>query len=57
MRLAVLADVHGNLPAQEAVLADAEAHDLGGILIAGDHLTGGPCSAGTSRVLSHATFY
>ncbi len=27
MRLAVLADIHGNLPALEAVLADVRQHD------------------------------
>jgi hypothetical protein len=33
------------LPALEAVLADAERHDVQGILIAGDHFTGGPFPA------------
>lgn len=42
LRLAVLADIHGNLPAFEAVLADLEAYaPLDGILVAGD-ITGGP---------------
>ena len=40
-RLAVLADVHGNLPALEAVLADVQRHRVGGHVVAGD-LTGGP---------------
>lgn len=39
---AVLADLHGNLPAFEAVLADIDAHgDVDGLLVAGD-MTGGP---------------
>ena len=36
MRLAVLADIHGNLPALEAVLADARQHGADGFIIAGD---------------------
>jgi predicted phosphodiesterase len=36
MRLAVLADIHGNLPALEAVLADVQQQSVDGILIAGD---------------------
>ena len=36
MRLAALADIHGNLPALEAVLADVQQQRVDGILIAGD---------------------
>lgn len=43
-RLAILADIHGNLPALEAVLEDAEQHAADGIVVAGD-LTGGPQDA------------
>jgi predicted phosphodiesterase len=43
MRLAILADVHGNLPALEAVLEDVAKQDVDRILVAGD-LTGGPQS-------------
>jgi predicted phosphodiesterase len=49
MRLAVLADTHGNLPALEAVLADVEERGVNGFLIAGD-ITGGP-QAGETVVL------
>ncbi len=45
-RLAVLADIHGNLPALEAVLADIEAR--GGadqVVVAGDIVNWGPFSA------------
>lgn len=40
MRLAVLSDVHGNLPALEAVLADARAQGVDGIASAGDLTSG-----------------
>jgi len=36
MRLAILADMHGNLPALEAVLADAEEQDVDGIVVLPD---------------------
>ena len=36
MRLAVLADVHGNLPALEAVLADVRQWEVDGTIVAGD---------------------
>jgi predicted phosphodiesterase len=36
MRLAVLADTHGNLPALEAVLADVKRHSVDGLIVAGD---------------------
>jgi predicted phosphodiesterase len=42
MRLAILADIHGNLPALEAVLADARAQGVDGFVIAGDLLLGAP---------------
>jgi predicted phosphodiesterase len=40
MRVAVLADIHGNLPALEAVLADVEAAGVGVIVLNGDLATG-----------------
>jgi putative phosphoesterase len=42
MRFAVLADIHANLPALEAVLADARQNRADGYIVAGDHITGGP---------------
>ena len=51
MRLAVLADIHGNLPALEAVLADLQQHDVDGIIIAGDLTGGGPYPVETIRLL------
>ncbi len=43
MRVAVLSDVHGNLPALNAVLAEVEAESVDAIVCAGD-LVGGPFS-------------
>lgn len=40
MRLAVLADVHANLPALQAVLADAQSCGVSGYLVAGDLFAG-----------------
>ncbi len=50
MRLAVLSDVHGNLPALEAVLEDVQRHRVDGIIVVGD-LSGGPHPAETTRLL------
>ena len=50
MRLAVLADTHGNLPALEAVLADIERHNVDHTVVAGD-LVGGPKPVETIRLL------
>jgi predicted phosphodiesterase len=44
VRIAVLADVHGNLPAFEAVLADARAHGPDLLVVAGDVINGAPDS-------------
>jgi len=40
--LALIADIHGNLPALEAVLADIQAQDVGAILCLGDVALFGP---------------
>ena len=40
MRIAVLADIHGNSPALEAVLADLQPFMVDGIIVAGDMVTG-----------------
>jgi predicted phosphodiesterase len=52
MRLAILADVHSNLSALEAVLADVGQHDIEGMVVAGDHVSGGPQPLETMRLLS-----
>lgn len=46
MRVAVLADIHGNLPALEAVLRDVEAEGVDAIVLGGD-LADGPMPAQT----------
>lgn len=51
MRLAILSDVHGNLPALEAVLADLQQHDVDGIVVAGDLVGGGPQPEETTHLL------
>lgn len=40
MRIAVLSDIHGNLPALEAVLADLRAHAPDLVVNLGDCATG-----------------
>jgi putative phosphoesterase len=50
MRLAVMSDVHGNLPALQAVLEDLQHHQVDGIVVAGD-FTGGPQPVETMRLL------
>jgi predicted phosphodiesterase len=50
-RLAVLADIHGNLPALEAVLADMAPFGVDQVIVAGDVINWGPHSAEvTARV-------
>lgn len=51
MRLAVLADVHGNLPALEAVLDDLQPYAIEGLIVAGDFI-GGPQPIETIQRLS-----
>jgi predicted phosphodiesterase len=46
MRVAVLADIHGNLPALEAVLRDVEAAGVDAVVLGGD-LADGPMPAQT----------
>lgn len=40
--LAVLSDIHGNLPALQAVMADMQRYTIDHVVIAGDHTGGGP---------------
>jgi predicted phosphodiesterase len=44
-KLAVLADIHGNLPALEAVLADLAQFPVDQVIVAGDLINWGPFSA------------
>jgi diadenosine tetraphosphatase ApaH/serine/threonine PP2A family protein phosphatase len=57
--LALIYDVHGNLPAVEAVLADARAADAQRFLLGGDYALFGPFQAesvAALRALPHATW-
>jgi predicted phosphodiesterase len=52
-KLAVLGDIHGNLPALEAVLADLDRFTVDEIVVAGDLINWGPFSAAvTERALA-----
>lgn len=44
-RLAILADIHGNLPALEAVMADLAGRRIEQVIVAGDLINWGPFSA------------
>jgi putative phosphoesterase len=51
--VAAISDIHGNLPALEAVLADIEREDVDGIVVAGDTISG-PWPAEVFDVLAAA---
>lgn len=51
VRLAILADVHDNLPALEAVVEDLRRQRVDGIIAAGDYLIRGPFPLETLRLL------
>jgi putative phosphoesterase len=56
LRYAVLADIHGNLPALEAVLEHAADQGIDGVIVAGD-LVGGPdTDAVIKRLQPHAQY-
>ena len=40
MRVAAISDIHGNLPALEAVLADIEREDVDEVVVVGDSVSG-----------------
>jgi predicted phosphodiesterase len=50
-RLAVLADVHGNLPALEAMVLDMQQRGVDGIIAAGDYVISGPYPVEVVRLL------
>ena len=56
MRLAILSDVHGNLPALEAVLADLEGRSVDGVVNLGDCLSGPLWPAETANLLMWSGF-
>lgn len=51
MRIAVLADIHGNLPALRAVLAELDRDPVDAIVAAGDQLAG-PCARSVLQALT-----
>jgi len=51
VRIAVVADIHGNLPALEAVLDDVDALSVDAVLVAGD-VVGGPLVAESLELLN-----
>ena len=54
MRIALIADIHANLPALEAVLSDIAAHQPDMILSLGDQVNLGPCPRETLSLLRQA---
>lgn len=51
-RLAVLADIHGNLPALEAVIDDMAPYDVDQVVVAGDSVNCGPFSREVLEAIS-----
>lgn len=50
-KLAILSDIHGNLPALKAVLADLKNFDIDQIIVAGDVINFGPFSNQTAQIV------
>jgi predicted phosphodiesterase len=50
-RLAVLSDIHGNLPALEAVLSDPNAFEVDHVIVTGDVISFGPFSRQTAELV------
>jgi predicted phosphodiesterase len=51
-RLAVLSDIHGNLPALEAVMDDMAAFTVDQVVVAGDSVNWGPFSAQVMEIIT-----
>lgn len=51
-RLAVLADIHGNLPALNAIIADMTQFDVDCVVVAGDSVNWGPFSRQVLEIIS-----
>ncbi|MCA8929406.1 MAG: metallophosphoesterase family protein, partial [Alphaproteobacteria bacterium] len=56
MRFAAIADIHGNLDALEAVLADIAVQGIGDVVNLGDHVSGPMLAAGTADRLMALDF-
>jgi predicted phosphodiesterase len=50
-RLAILSDIHGNLPALQAVLSDIKNFDIDQIIVAGDTIHFGPFSNQVAKIV------
>lgn len=50
-RLAILSDIHGNLPALEAVISDLENFDVDHVIVAGDVINFGPFSSRVTELV------
>ena len=57
MKFAVLADIHGNSAALEAVLADMDALGVSDVMNLGDHFSGPLDAAGTAEMLMTRDFH
>jgi len=56
MRISLISDIHGNLPALEAVIADAKSRDVDDIVNLGDSLSGPLLPAETADYLMRQTW-
>ncbi|MEM7676712.1 MAG: metallophosphoesterase family protein [Myxococcota bacterium] len=52
MKVAVISDIHGNVPALERVLEDLERFEPDRVVVAGDVVSRGPCSRDVLRLLA-----
>lgn len=50
-KLAILSDIHGNLPALEAVMSDLKNFEVDQIIVAGDVINFGPFSRRTAEIV------
>jgi len=51
IKLAILSDIHGNLPALEAMLSDLKNFDVDQVIVAGDVINFGPFSNQTAKII------
>lgn len=51
IKLAILSDIHGNLPALEAVMADLKNFNVDQVIVAGDVINFGPFSRQTAEIV------
>jgi protein phosphatase len=50
-KLAVLSDIHGNLPALDAVISDLKNFDLDQVIVPGDVISFGPFSRQAAEIV------